>query len=444
MQSINKYTTNEEYTADASRRKALKASTISLIESTGECKIEGYGVFVEKIFAKFGDVVVYDATHGVRFIDHASLPATASETTTMLNAMGVTAVGVVFDNDGDKVYVMAAKAQSARWAEGFIVYVHGVSTSGGGFTLTYNDVVIPITYSSGTLADIATQIKAALDASSLGAHWVVSVDGNDISIAWHWYTPHISSVAISGAKKGETITQVTPMDYQTTLVADVIGEEYPALTVQRRNGYLCGYAGCHHKRFLEYYREKGVEDKKQGVWHWSVLRESVFNEVDNPTVYAHYNGDYEAYIQDQMIKDPTHKGAMIDRESKHNTVRLAGAKYTDIHGVEKPIYPAAYLCHNFDPLALGENSGTNIGLHDWVLPSFAILKKLMEQTEIGGTDALNQTLSKLSGGNCRPESSYIWSSSQYSAANSWFYYAYGSMYYNLKYNSLTVSAVSAF
>lgn len=444
MQSINKYTTNEEYTADASRRKALKASTISLIESTGECKIEGYGVFVEKIFAKFGDVVVYDATHGVRFIDHASLPATASETTTMLNAMGVTAVGVVFDNDGSKVYVMAAKAQSARWAEGFIVYVHGVSTSGGGFTLTYNDVVIPITYSSGTLADIATQIKAALDASSLGAHWVVSVDGNDISIAWHWYTPHISSVAISGAKKGETMTQITPIDYQTTLVSDVIGEEYPTYYVLRKVGNLVSYAGCHYERFLQYYREKGNEDKNQSILHYGVLRESVFNEVDNPIVYAHYNGDYEAYVRDHLIKDPTHKGAMLDRKSKHNTVRLAGAKYTDIHGVEKPIYPAAYLCHNFDPLALGENSGTNIGLHDWVLPSFAILKKLMEQTEIGGTDALNQTLSKLSGGNCRPESSYIWSSTQYNAAGSWYYSAYGNMYTGNNYSSYTVSAVSAF
>ena len=444
MQSINKYTTNEEYTADASRRKALKASTISLIESTGECKIEGYGVFVEKIFAKFGDVVVYDATHGVRFIDHASLPATASETTTMLNAMGVTAVGVVFDNDGSKVYVMAAKAQSARWAEGFIVYVHGVSTSGGGFTLTYNDVVIPITYSSGTLADIATQIKAALDASSLGAHWVVSVDGNDISIAWHWYTPHISSVAISGAKKGETITQVTPMDYQTTLVSEVTGQDYPNYSVMRKNGFLCSYAGCHYERFLQYYRENGTEEKNQPVKHWGTIRESVFNEVDNPLVYAFYNGDYEAYIRNHLIKDPAHKGAITDRSSKENTILLAGVTYTDYHGEQKPAYPAAHYCHNYDPLGLGENSGTHIGLHDWVLPSFPLVKKWMEQTEIGGTDILNQTLVKLGGNHSRPESSYIWSSTQYSAAYSWYYYAYGYMLSYTKYNSFTVRAVSAF
>ena len=68
----------------------------------------------------------------------------------------------------------------------------------------------------------------------------------------------------------------------------------------------------------------------------------------------------------------------------------------------------------------------------------------MEQTEIGGTDALNQTLSKLSGGNCRPESSYIWSSSQYSAATSWYYDAFGYMSNYIKYSSSTVRAVSAF
>lgn len=438
MQSINKYPTTADYTADASRRKGLKESTISLIEDVGEVKIEGYGVFVEKRFAKFGDIAVYDAAHGVRFIDHASLPATASETTTMLAKLGVTAVGVVFDNDGNKVYVVSSKSLGGyRWTEGLIVAIHGVSTAnGGGFTLTYNDVAINITYNAGTLDSIATAVKSALDSCSLGAHWVVSVDGNDIIIAWHWYTPHINTVTISGTKSGERMTQIT-LDYQTTLVADVIGQDYPTYYVMRRNNYLCGWAGCHHERFLQYYRENGSEEKNQVVKHWGTLRESVFNEVDNPIVYEHYKGDYEAYIRNHLIMDPAHKGAMLDKSSKENTVLLAGAMYEDLHGEKKPIYPAAYACHHYDPLALGENSGTSIGLHDWVLPSFPLVKKLMEQTEIGGTDALNQTLVKLSGNHCRPESSYIWASTQYSAA-----YGYMNGYY--KFSSLSVRAVSAF
>lgn len=423
MKYIKSYANSAAYAADATTRKSLKSSTVSLMSDSGDIKFDGYGVFIDKSQARFGDVIVYDTIYGVRYMAGDSLPDTATETAQLFSARGVQAWGVVFYNDGQTCYpIYKSWSPAYRFAAGFQVAISGLNTSNGGsFTLKINTSSFNVSYSAGTLANIKDEILTAIAAFP---NWTGAVDGNYVVITHNYYT-EITEVSITVASGNETLMQVTPYCYQNMDHTILLPNMRTQSSVVRKSGVASWNAGANYERFLQFYRVSGTQAVNQPVTYTEVLRESVFTETANPALFNKYNGDYEAYIQDNMAMYPAFKGTIADRGGKEWTEMWASITYQDINDVEKPAFPAAYFAHNANPLDLA--TGTGIGQGDLFLMDtwLALLADLHLKAD--GTDALNTSLAKIGGDTFLPDSNSCWLSVRYNPRNAWVLYSRGSV-----------------
>lgn len=449
MEQFKKYSSEAEYVADASARASAKKTIVSVVADS-EAKFDGYGVFVEKEFTKDGDLVVYDATHGVRFIDGDTLPATKALTTALLSALGVTAVAVVFRYKDRVVGVDVVWGPNQRWAAGFQIAIYGVdTTNGGSFTISHNTSTdIAITYSAGTtLSEVAAAIKSACGAALYGTdYWAATVDEakGAIVLTLNYYI-QCTSLEVTGASGGEYSHQITPLHYQncelSSLGLDIIQDN----VVYRKNGYSTYYAGTNLARMIERYSTNGSANTKQPVKHSEILKESVFNATDNPLVYEYYNGDYSAYIADQMVMRPYSKGMLEPKQHTfgENTRKLATITYPDIDGVPQPAFPFAAWAVGYDPMGVGADSGTHIGAGDWFCMDADLGAAFLAERALDGSDAINRTLTK-TGNTWRPQDATVWTETSYNVRNSMVLYSNGNLSGNIRYGSYRTRAVAAF
>lgn len=449
MEQFKKYSSEAEYSADASTRAAAKKTIVSVVANS-IAKYDGYGVFVEKEFVKDGDLVVYDATHGVRFIDGDTLPATKALTTTMLSALGVKAVAVVFKYKGRTVGVDINWGPYQRWAAGFQIAIYGIDTANGGsFTIAHNATTnIDVAYSAGsTLSEVAATIKTACAAALYGSdYWTTSVneEANAIVLTMNYYL-QCTSLEVVNASAGEHSRQITPLHYQNCNFSDIGVDITQDNVIHRKSGLATYYAGINYERLLERYRTNGNSNTKQPVKHSEILKEAVFTAEDNPLVYEYYNGSYEAYIADQMAKRPYSKGMLEPKQHTfgENTRKLAAITYLDINGEQQPAFPFAHWAVNYDPMSIGVESGTHIGAGDWFHMDADMGAAFLADRKIDGSDIINRTLAKV-GATWRPQDMSVWTETSYNVRTSMIVNSYGNLTGYSRYGSDRTRAVSAF
>ena len=449
MEQFKKYSSEAEYSADASTRAAAKKTIVSVVANS-IAKYDGYGVFVEKEFVKDGDLVVYDATHGVRFIDGDTLPATKALTTTMLSSLGVKAVAVVFKYKGRTVGIDVNWGPYHRWAAGFQIAIYGINTTNGGsFTIAHNATTnIDVAYSAGsTLSEVAATIKTACGAALYGAdYWATSVDeeSSAIVLTMNYYL-QCTSLEVVSASAGEHSRQITPLHYQNCNFSDIGVDITQDNVIHRKSGLATYYAGINYERLLERFRTNGSSSTKQPVKHSEIIKEAVFTAEDNPLVYEHYNGSYEAYIADQMAIRPYSKGMLEPKQHTfgENTRKLAAVTYPDINGEQQPAFPFAYWAVNYDPMGVGFEAGTHIGAGDWFNMDADMAAAFMADRKVDGSDIINQTLAKVGATWC-PQDSTVWTETSYSVRYSMFCLSNGYLTINLRYITSRTRAVSAF
>jgi len=426
MKYLNKYANTAAYTADAARA-ALTRSNVSLIEDGTGIKVDGFNVLISKETCGIGDIAVYDkATATKRFIkagtyNAASLPA------------NIIVVGVVYNRTGNTVRIVAKNnATSGRWAAGYTQKISGFVVAGGSFTVTVNTTTtaaIAYTYAdTSSLAAIAVAIEAAFTTAGI-KNWTVTADtvNNCIIAEYNFYTA-ISAFQITDADS-HIIVAALNSQYQTTLSGVIT--QYGS--IGRQGGVFTSYAGANFDRFKAYYSVSGADETGKDATYTGVLKESRFNNTDNPVLYTLYAGSYDAYLLGQCVKFPSYKGAVIDKNGKTNTTALTAITWNNASGVAQPAYPAA---NNAKIYAVSEAVGFGAG--DWWLPSCEEQYILMRDVAI-----VNTSLSAIGGTQVSTTTSY-WSSSEYSAASAWGYTSYGGMNNLYKYGSRNVRAVTAF
>lgn len=426
MKYINKYADTAAYTADAARA-ALTRSNISLIEDGTGIKVDGFNVLISKETCGIGDIAVYDkATATKRFIkagtyNAASLPA------------NIIVVGVVYNRTGNTVRIVAKNnATSGRWAAGYTQKISGFVVAGGSFTITVNAITtgaINYVYAdTSSLAAIAASITAAFIAAGI-ANWTVTADtvNNCIIAEYNFYTA-ISAFQITDADS-HIIVAALNSQYQTTLSGVIT--QYGS--IGRQGGVFTSYAVANFDRFKAYYSVSGADETGKDATYTGVLKESRFNNTDNPVLYTLYAGSYDAYLLGQCVKFPSYKGAVIDKNGKTNTTALTAITWNNASGVAQPAYPAA---NNAKIYAVSEAVGFGAG--DWWLPSCEEQYILMRDVAI-----VNTSLSAIGGTQVSTTTSY-WSSSECSATNAWGYRSHGNMDNLGKISSTNVRAVTAF
>ena len=204
-------------------------------------------------------------------------------------------------------------------------------------------------------------------------------------------------------------------------------------SIGRQGGVFTSYAGANFNRFKVYCSVSGDDTTNKDATYTGVLRESRFNNTDNPILYALYDGSYDAYLLGQCVKFPAFKGAIIDKDGKTNTAALAAITWNNASGVAQPAYPAASMAKAY---AIADAVGFGAG--DWWLP--ACQENYISMRDC---DLYNPSISAIGGTPVSVTSTY-WTSSEYTATDAWRYGSGGYMYSFYKYYSTSVRAVTAF
>lgn len=439
---INNYANKAAYTAD-SKRTTTKSAVSNVADGTGVV-FDGKNVLVEKAGAGIGDIAVYDtAVSAVRFIkfgtySSATLPAS------------ITILGVVYYRTENRVNIVSKNNQtSARWSEGYKVKLSGFDfVTGGIFTITVNaTTTAPITYTSAdALTTIATAIATALtnEGFTSATGWAATADNanNCILIVSNWYTPAINTFVVTDLASKVAATIITTKDYQCTLTGLLTA--YSNIT--RVDGSVSSWAGANYPKFLSYYHDNGGVNVNESLKSSNVVKYAVFNAIDNPILVSYYGAGetgYAAYIKDKTLRYPFSKGSIIDDNGQSNTNILAPVVYTDIDGMSKPAYPAAYNAKQYGLAVNGYTTGFEVG--NWWLPSVREMYLLIKDALLDNSNIVNKTLTSISGDKVLASGYYPWTSTEYSSNGSWFYYGNsGTMISTYKYNMNNVRAVTAF
>ncbi len=408
MKYLRNYENQASYNAGT---RPTDSSVVSNIENVG-VKYDGKNVFVPKESADVGDIVVIDNGE-LRYIKLDTYDAAL---------ITVEPIGVVYYRTDTEIRVIYKDSLgSEQWAAPFRAKVEGFNlASGGTHEISVNSTTYQFTYSAGaTLDDVSSAILASLP-TDVG--WSVEAKNGYIVIQRSYYTPAINSFDVSGL----TVT-ILNEDWQARLTN--ILETYTNWT--RENGYSHAYAGANFERFLQYYSASGSDATGIDESVYSVIKESVFNEVDNPLLVEKY-GTYENYILDNMVKIPYSNDAIADNDGKANTAKL-DLTYIDDDGVEKPCFPAAHAA-----------SSVSAGNVTWWLPSAEEMAILVRGVKLNYSDPLSRSLYKI--GSRFAITSSHWTSSERTSSLSWIYHGYyGSMTTgHAKNYSRVVRAVSAF
>ena len=426
MKYINKYADTAAYTADAARA-ALNRSNVSLIEDGTGIKVDGFNVLVSKETAEIGDIVVYDKATATKRILKAGTYRAASIPANLIVA------GVVYGRTGNLIQVVAKEnAGTAKYAAGYQQKISGFVVAGGSFTITVNAVTtaaINYVYTdASSLAQIAANITAAFTAAGI-ANWTVTADtvNNCIIAEYNFYTA-ISAFQVTDTDS-HVITIALNSQYQTTLSGVVTAYG----SIGRQGGVFTSYAGANFNRFKAYYSVSGDDTTNKDATYTGVLRESRFNNTDNPILYALYDGSYDAYLLGQCVKFPAFKGAIIDKDGKANTTALAAITWNNASGVAQPAYPAASMAK-----AYSIADAVGFGAGNWWLP--ACQENFISMRDC---DLYNPSISAIGGTPVSVTSSY-WTSSEYSATIAWYDSSNGGMFNRCKYYSHNVRAVTAF
>ena len=442
MGQINQYNNRTAYDADTSR--LATKSAVSQISNESAIIYDGVNAIAPKSSADVGDLVVFDKTTTTVKVVKA---ATVNKAQLPNN---LTPIGVVYARRGKMAYMVALDdVPSVRWAASYEVALSGFDLSAGGsFVLQFASTQYTFTYTSGTMADVATQINATLVANGLNTTakggWTATASDNSVimssnSASAGWAT----IVAVSGV----TITRTADdKNYQTTLTGLLIdgSTEYV-----RRNNRVNSYeAGCNLAKFLQYYSAKGTTPTSNiPVGSSTIVNQTSFEESEFCTdLRAKYN-TYDAYLYgEHLLQYPASYGAIL-RDGKTNTAKIGALQFTDIRSATSPCYPAAATALSFGVTAEGYTTGFEAGA--WWLPSveemFLLMRDRAYSSATLAADPVNTTLVRMAKATCYGYGLLLWTSCEYSSDRAFICTGgNGSVYVFSKCDTYSVRPVSAF
>lgn len=437
MKYINTYNDEAAYLADTNR--PLDAATVSKVAEI--LKYEGQNIVMAKEFAMAGDTFVFDKTD----LQHKIVKLGTLNVATL--GSNYVIGGTVERRESRMIYLDGnVNLGNYQWGAPYKVKVSGFDlVTGGSFSITINSTTTTtINYTtSDTLSTIATTILSALNAAGLTTGWSVTAYDNYVVVQLNYYTPNVTVFEVTDGEN-KVVREILTGNYQTATTPLISTNTF----VRRRDGVQTSYAGSNLDKFIGYYSVNGRDVTGQEVGASSIIKESRFNETDNPLLVAYY-GTYRNYMSDKCVRSPYTKGAITDNQGKLNTYTLAAETYIDHDGTTQPAHPAAYIASQHGITTEGYVTGFEQG--NWYLDDFNGLHTLMERITYGlpgintsNMDDVNKGI-YAAGGSLISVSHYLWTSTQYSGYYAWSYYGTdGGMDAYYKYYSFSVRASLAF
>lgn len=418
MKYINTYENDAGYLSDTNR--PTNESTVSHIIDSTENRFDGVNVVLPKEYATVGDTFVFDKTD----LQHKVVKLGTLNVATL--GSNYVIGGTVKRRESRKIYIDGnINLGNYQWGAPYKVKVSGFDlATGGSFTITVNSTTTAtINYTtSDTLSTIAVAMLSALNDAGFDSGWSVTAYDNYVVVQLNYYTPNVTTFEVTDSDS-RIVREILTGNYQTA-TTDLI----PTYTfVRRKDGYQTYYAGSNLDKFIGYYSVNGQDVTGQEVGASSIIKESRFNETDNPLLVAYY-GTYRNYMSDKCVRSPYTKGVITDNQGKLNTYTLAAETYIDHDGTTQPAHPVHYAASQYGIVTEGYVTGFEQG--NWYLDDFNGLHTLMERITYGlpgiitsNMDDINKGIFAARGNTTHLISVSIsqWSSTQYSGGSAWGY-----------------------
>lgn len=448
MAQINKYADKAAYNNDSSRSRTKSA--VSHIVADGANIYDGVNIVVDKEHAESGDLVVFDKVENrKRFVKAATL---------VKNQLPANLVGVavVLFRRGERVFVTPlTNAGSTRWAHPFEVALNGVNGAvSGTIAITVKNAsnvenTVNVSYNAGAeLSAIASSINTAFAALSDGNNkaWTASAVGTQI-ILGHNYSAKCNVTGVVGTGGASGVTFVSDeTDYQNSY-AYLTATEY----VRRKNGVSSYFAGCHLKKFVDYYKTSGTTPTADvPLGSSTIVNKESFDESEYCADLRAAYPDYESYMFGEQFYDRMSRYSSQKRDGKTNTATLVALTGTTVRGDDEPRYPAAAMAHAFAVHVDGvDDDVVGLGAGKWWLPDNNEMFDMISPRRLNSSDTdadpVNDTIVKMGGNTIYGSGYYPWTSCEYIATHAFIFNGLtGNLSNSNKFNSNTVRPVSAF
>ena len=456
---INNITAEEYRTATGKGTK----NSVTLESDTGVLHYDGLNVERQAgTVPAVGDALWIDSNGGKHFYRGSTVNGTA------LSNAGLYFVGVVGLRRGRKVWVLHNDFNSSIrftscWAWEITGITYGSSntivfqqrglTASGATTYTDYAIGSPLTFTPSDIDDAVSKIDTWLNSNQGGKsfnslivcnyHWhCAKIDGRiwvisdfgtatsgDDAPSYRQYEGQV--VATSGTTSG--IKSDTNM---WTLVG--YGTSYT--TMQRVNGVMNANAIWNKSRFYAY--NTNVGSPTDSLTTIGLYSHSNFTAQNCPTLYAYYGGDYDRYMDDNMIKYPAGAGAMAAFAGDGKSVCERAESITYVPRGESAAVPMFTSIHDAKTRKAHSTisvDGMNAG--DWYIPGYDEIYGIFSQMTTDGNDVINKAFTN-SGSSARSLSASRWVPARYYGNNAWLLYNLGCTGGNPFYSSGQAVAVA--
>lgn len=439
---INKYNNNAAYSAEASARAALGKSTVSLEDDTRVVHYDGVNVEIPEGVVPGVASALWVDSNGVKHFYKGDTVKHAA-----LTAKGQVFVGVVAARKGRNALVLHNTETETKfinaWAFKVTGYSAGVAIVFKQYNKSNDSVAATVTGFTPTAADVASvsAFASALDtflranqptetSTAASTNWSAAVmdDGTGTDAVFMLVEGSLSSGIYWSQRQSPIASGATA----TLRVWELVTSTPDVYSVERVDGALDLRTLWNKSRVKQY--NQNIGSPTDSLSSAGAYSQTNFTQANCPILYAHYNGDYEAYLDDHMIKYPSSKGLLpaYFGNSKSMCRKMASIMFSSVGGTTKPIFKAVALSAGV--------SDNGAGL-EWYMPGLEDCKAVFEGMRVDGSDAVNRAFVQ-SNSFARSLSVPRWVPARYYDHSAWLLYGNGDTGGNLFNHNYRACAVA--
>ena len=432
---INKYADSTAYAADTHK---VNGSEVSLISDSG--KVIYDGVNVEKpagVVPEVGDALWVDGNGGKHFYKGDTVNHTA------LTANGQTFVGVVAMRKGRKLQIVNNDDIQSKYINCWLFKLTGYSANTPIVFNQYNKsgdtvaaTISGFTPSSEDVASVgafATALNTFLaehqpteSTTAAETNWSAAVmaDENGTDRVFMF----IEGSSTNGVYQSQRLSPIASGATTALYNMQILGVTSVDNLILRKDGVKTRSCVYNKQKFIA--ADTNENSPTDSVGSAGIYSKSNFTQANCPTLYAKYNGDYDAYLDDRVIKYPTSEGIINDYYGKDVEIsqKMKILVFDSVvTGESRHIFKAA------------DYANDGLSDLDWIIPDTEVFASVVSTFKSDFSDKINVALVK-SGASGKTVSSrwttmssynYAWVLASNGATTSIGYFSASSYYYTL-------------
>ena len=432
---INLYENQAGYNAET---HGVNGSEVSLIDDIKKVVYDGENVELpEGVVPGVGTALWVDGNGGKHFFEGSSVDAAK------LTEQGLTFVGVVAMQKGRKLKIINKADVQAKFINCWLFKVTGyeantpivfnqynkssdsVAATISGFTPTSDDVASVGAFATA-LNTFLAEHQPTESTTAAETNWSAAVmaDENGTDCVFMFVEGSSTTGVYQSQRQSPIASGATTGLYNM----QILGVTSVSNLILRKDGVKTRSCVYNKQKFIA--NDTNENSPTDSVSSAGIYSKSNFTQANCPTLYAKYNGDYEAYLDDRVIKYPTSEGIINDYYGKAVEIsqKMKSLVFDSVvTGEPRHIFKAA------------DYANDGLSDLDWIIPDTDVFASVVYTFKSDFSDKINVALVK-SGASGKPVSSrwttmssynYAWILASSGSTTSIGYFSASSYYFTL-------------